>query len=124
MKPKLVASLASAMVTLMFVSTLAVLPAARAVPNIYITPASVPTTTPSIGMKFNVTVWVTGWSGVFAYQVKFIIVNPAAGVIVTRAWEPAYSDPQWIFYTRPTIRPVSPGKRMRPRTRRDAGRIG
>jgi len=99
MKSKLVASIAIAMIAVVAFSMLSVLPA-HAVTTISMAP-SVNPPTKAIGFKWNITVSVSGWGAppVFAYQVKMFIINPAAGVIITRAWSPKLIHPAAFIFT-------------------------
>lgn len=106
MKTKLVASIAFAMIAVIFASTFAVLPTpVHAVPNIYMTPASEPVGTPSVGMTFTVTVWLTGYVDVGSFQVKLNIL-PGQGLEITNAALPDPADPAYLFVGMGTFPPT------------------
>src|SRR5512136_1403607 len=103
MKSKLVASIAVAMITIVAFSMLSILPVHAVTPNIYMVPSVNPPTL-AVGFKWNITMWVTGWTGVYGWQVRFNIVNPAAGVVITRAFL-AKGAPDYIFVGHATLGP-------------------
>lgn len=98
MKSKLVTSIAIAMVTVVALSMLSVLPA-RAAPSIFLQNVAPPTH--ALGVKWNITAWVSGWGtpAVYAFQVRLTIVNPAAGIVITRAFLPKLIDPTHYILT-------------------------
>jgi len=65
-----------------------------ATPEIYVSPPSIIDTTMDVGMRFNVTLWITGYTNVKAWQVQINYNN--AIINATHIWIPS-KDPQYIF---------------------------
>jgi hypothetical protein len=55
--------------------------------------------TTSVGFRFNVTVWVSNVTSLYAYQVRLDYNSTL--LKATRAWLPTW-DPEWVFYGKTT----------------------
>jgi len=111
MKLKLGNSIALSMVAMLFLSMMAVISPVYAQPTIYMTdkdgnkyPPNVfpPAPGPYVGFKWNITVWVTGYTNVFTWQV-LIKYDPAAGINCTRAWVADFRA-DYIFVNKPGLK--------------------
>jgi len=70
--------------------------------EVYMVPASNPPAPgPSVGFKWNITLYVKDVADLNAYEVT-IYYNKTAGINATRAWRPTW-DPQWVFVGRTTV---------------------
>ena len=103
---KMKGRIALLMVLMLASSLMAALPfsSASSTEKIFMTPNVNPVGTPYIGMRFNVTVWITDYANpnVFAYQFKLIIDDVAGGIKIVNAWRSEW-DSRWIFTGRSTV---------------------
>jgi hypothetical protein len=56
----------------------------------------------TIGQRFNVTIWVTNVTDLFAYQILLTYNHKL--INATQAWLPKW-NPQWVFYGKETVSP-------------------
>src|SRR3989304_9930398 len=97
-------SLALSMVAMIFLSMMAISPAFAA-EEIFMTPSvNPPAPGPSVGFKWNVTIWVKDYDNpnVQAFQVKLLYNGVAAKINATRAWL-GMGDPSYVFVGRATV---------------------
>jgi len=101
---KLGISVALSMVAMIFLSMMPIMPV-KAAEEIYMTPAANPPAPgPSLGFKWNITIWVKDYDNpnVFAWQAKLVYNGVGAKINATRAWNAAF-DPLYIFTGRAVV---------------------
>jgi hypothetical protein len=102
-KKKMKSKIVLLMTLMLLASMMPAFQIAFAAEGIWLEPASSPPGTPSLGYKWNVTVWITSYNNpnVFAYQVKLNLGDDSM-LNITNAWRPNW-DNRWIFFGDATV---------------------
>jgi hypothetical protein len=117
MKLKLGNSIVLSMVAMLFLSMMTILPVHAVTPSLYMTPSvNPPTASPSIGYKWNITVYGKNFTDVYSWQVA--LVYNSTLINCTNAW--CTSDEMAIWGTAPSTS-FAVGKVMAADTKKGGG---